>query len=135
MAQGKGNKKPTQSLITQGKCMEMIAQGMSHKQVVEALQADGMTYKNASTYYYLTLKEMLPDPQYFEDYKQSLTQKNIERLEGIVDDTISGDTAEKNTAIRAIEVMNKMCGIQDGSKVNIAKSKDGDEVIQIVFNK
>lgn len=128
-----GSKTKTENLVTQGRVMELIAQGKSHKYITDLLQEDGMTYKNASAMYYNTLKTMLPNPEWMEDYKRAITQTNIDRLEKIIDDTLSGDTASKNTAIRAIEVINKMVGLTGENKVNIAKNSQGDEVIQITF--
>lgn len=127
--------KSTQKLVTLDKVANLISQGKSHKYITDLLQEeDGVSYKNASVIYYQALKDLLPNPEWLEDYKRAITQTNIDRLEKIIDDTLSGDTASKNTAIRAIEVINKMVGLTGENKVNIAKNSQGDEVIQITFS-
>ena len=75
------------------------------------------------------------DPEYFEDYKKSVVQTNIDRLERIIDSSMDGNAGDKNAAIKAIDVMNKLVGAYGDNQVNIARNDKGDEVIQITFGK
>lgn len=126
-----GNKKKVSNLLTADRVMHMLSQGKNRNQILKVLQDEGMEYQAAKTMVYEGIRCLIPDPQYFEDYKRALAEKNLDRLDTIIESTISGDTAEKNTAIRAIEVQSRICN--GGNKVDIAKNTQGDEIIQITF--
>lgn len=87
--------------------------------------------------YYGALKKLLPDPDLFTAYKQSLAQQNIDRLESIVESSISGTTGDKAIAIKAIDTLNKMISAYGDNGITIAQQdKDGaQQVIKIVFDK
>lgn len=131
MAQG--NKKKVSNLLTAERVADMLAQGKGRNEIIRILQDEGMDYHAAKTMVYEGVRSMLPSPEFWEDYKRAKMEENMDRLDTIIDSTISGDTAEKNTAIRAIETQVKICG--GGNSVNIAKTSKGDEVIQITFGK
>ena len=95
-----------------------------------------MTFANASTLYYGALKEIQPDPNLLDDYKKSLIQTNLDRLEEIINTSITGNTGDKKVALQAIDTLNKMCGIyNDKNQVTIAKDNQNNEVIQITFDR
>lgn len=125
----------TETLITHEKVADMITKGHTRKYIVDKLMEDGVEYSNAAMLYYRTLKDLIPNPDFYEDYKRGVVQQNLDRLDRIIEQTISGDTADKNVAIKAIETINKMVGAYGENQVNIAKNKEGDEIIQITFNK
>lgn len=117
------------------KVMEWISQGHTRKYCMDRLQEEGMSRSAANTLYYNSLKELLPEPDLFTNYKQNLTQQNIDRLESIVESTISGNTAEKAIAIKAIDTLNKMCGSYGENSVTVAQNKEGEQIIRITFEK
>ena len=117
------------------KVMEWISQGHTRKYCMDRLQEEGMSRSAANTLYYNSLKELLPEPDLFTNYKQNLMQQNIDRLESIVESTISGNTAEKAIAIKAIDTLNKMCGSYGENSVTVAQNKEGEQIIRITFEK
>lgn len=124
------------TVVTHDKVMNLITQGKSRKEILDRLQEeDGLAFKGAVKIYYSALRDVIPDPEFFEDYKKSVVQQNIDRLERIIDSSIEGNAGEKNTAIKAIDVMNKLVGAYGENQVNIARNDKGDEVIQITFSK
>ena len=124
-----------EAALTQNKVMEWVSKGKSRKWCMERLQEEGMTSAAASSLYYESLKEMLPDPDLFADYKKALMQTNLDRLETIVESTISGNTGEKMVALKAIDQMCKLTGMYNDNQITVARNKDGDEIIQITFDR
>lgn len=124
------------ALITTQEISDRINDGQSKAQIIAWLQeAKNMTYGSAKNLYYNTLKEMVPDDAYLQAYKKSLATTNIARLEKIVDDSLSGNTADKAIALKAIDQLNKICGAYADNSVTIAQqNKNGDQqVIKITF--
>lgn len=129
------DKQEMQLAVTEIKVMEWISKGKTRQYCITKLQEDGMSKSAADHMYYGALKKLLPEPNLFTAYKQSLMQQNIDRLEQIVDNTISGGTGDKAIAIRAIDTLNKMCGVYGENSVTVANSKDGEQIIRIEFGK
>ena len=129
------DKQEMQLAVTEIKVMEWISKGKTRQYCITKLQEDGMTKSAADHMYYGALKKLLPDPDLFTAYKQSLMQQNIDRLEQIVDNTISGGTGDKAIAIKAIDTLNKMCGVYGENSVTVANNKDGEQIIRIEFGK
>ena len=124
------------SLMTTQEIADRVNEGQSKAQIIAWLQEErGMTWGSAKNLYYNTLKEMVPDDAYLQAYKKSLATTNIARLEKIVDDSLSGNTADKAIALKAIDQLNKICGAYADNSVTIAQqNKDGDgQVIKITF--
>lgn len=124
------------SLMTTQEIADRVNEGQSKAQIIAWLQEErGMTWGSAKNLYYNTLKEMVPDDAYMQAYKKSLATTNIARLEKIVDDSLSGNTADKAIALKAIDQLNKICGAYADNSVTIAQqNKDGDQqVIKITF--
>lgn len=129
------DKQDMQVAVTETKVMEWISKGKTRQFCITKLQEEGMTRSAADHLYYGALKKLLPDPDLFSAYKQSLMQQNLDRLEQIVDSTISGNTGEKAIAIKAIDTMNKMISAYGENGVLINKDKEGNEQIIIRFEK
>ena len=129
------DKQEMQLAVTEVKVMEWISKGKTRQYCITQLQEDGMTRSAADHMYYGALKKLLPDPDLFTAYKQSLMQQNIDRLETIVDNTISGGTGDKAIAIKAIDTLNKMCGVYGENSVTVANNKDGEQIIRITFDR
>lgn len=129
------DKKEMQVAVTETKVMEWISKGKTRQFCITKLQEEGMTKSAADTLYYGALKSMLPDPDLFSAYKQSLMQQNLDRLEQIVDSTISGNTGEKAIAIKAIDTLNKMAGVYGENSVTVANNKEGEQIIKITFDR
>lgn len=124
------------SLMTTQEIADRVNDGQSKAQIIAWLQEErGMAWGSAKNLYYNTLKEMVPDDAYLQAYKKSLATTNIARLEKIVDDSLSGNTADKAIALKAIDQLNKICGAYADNSVTIAQqNKDGDgQVIKITF--
>lgn len=127
------NKIATAVTITQ--VTEWISKGHTRQYCINKLMEDGVTYSNANVIYYGALKELTPDQNLFDDYKRGVIQQNLDRLETIIDSSISGNTSEKMVALKAIDQLNKLCGAYGENNITIAQqNKDGDgQVIQIRF--
>lgn len=124
------------NVVTQATVQEWVTKGKSRKWIMEQLTGEGLTVANANTIYYGALKELTPDPNLLDDYKKSLIQTNLDRLEEIINTSISGNTGDKKVALQAIDTLNKMCGIyNDKNQVTIAKDNQNNEVIQITFDR
>lgn len=129
------DKQDMQVAVTETKVMEWISKGKTRQFCITKLQEEGMTRSAADHLYYGALKKLLPDPDLFSAYKQSLMQQNLDRLEQIVDSTISGNTGEKAIAIKAIDTMNKMAGVYGENSVTVANNKEGEQIIKITFDR
>lgn len=124
------------TLITTQEIADRINDGKSKSEIIAWLQEErGMTWGGAKNLYYSTLKEMVPDDAYLAAYKKSLATTNMSRLERIVEDSLSGNTADKAIALKAIDQLNKMCGAYADNNITIAQqTKDGEgQIIQIRF--
>ena len=126
------------ALMTTQEIADMVNDGKSRKEIIEYLQEEkNMTWGSAKNLYYNTLKEMVPDEAYLKAYKKSLATTNMARLEQIIDESLSGNTADKAIALKAIDQLNKMVGAYADNSITIAQqNKDGDQqIIQIDFSK
>lgn len=113
---------------------EMIERGVPRKEVVDALEQQGMSRQNAYDMYYAALKELMPAPDLIDDHRKYIIQQNLDRLERIINTSITGNTGEKKVALQAIDTLNKMMGVyNDANKVMIGKNNQGEEIIQIEF--
>ena len=128
------DKQEMEIAVTEAKVAEWISKGKTRQYCMTKLQEDGMTRANASNLYYAALKSIMPDPDLFSDYKKTLMQQNIDRLENIVESSISGNTAEKALAIKAIDTLNKMVQAYGDNSVKIAQNKEGEQIIRISFD-
>ena len=121
--------------LTRLQVQEWISKGKSRKYCVDKLVETGMKNGAASMLYYRALKDMLPEPNLLDDYKKNLIQQNLDRLEQVIETSLSGNTADKAIALKAIDTLNKMCGAYSDNNITIAQqNKDGDQqIIQIRF--
>lgn len=125
-----------ETVTTQTQVQEWVTKGKSRKWIMEKLQKEGLTIPAANHIYYGALKELTPEPNLLDDYKKSLIQTNLDRLEEIINTSISGNTGDKKVALQAIDTLNKMIGIyNDKNHVTIAKDNQNNEVIQITFDR
>lgn len=122
---------------TQAEIMELISKGKTRKEIVDYLGSLGVKSRNCYVLYHNALKEMTPEEDYLDAEKKYLIQQNLDRLETIINSSITGNTGEKKVALAAIAELNKMCGVYADNKVTIAqKDKDDNEqIIEISFNK
>ena len=121
---------------TLAQTQELISKGMSRKDVCDWLETQGMGRSNAYQIYYSALKELVPEDNFLDDSKKYLIQQNLDRLERIINSTITGNTGDKKVALQAISELNRMIGVySDSNKVMIAKNNQGEEIIQIDFAK
>lgn len=119
--------------ITQATVAEWVSKGHTRKYCLDKLMEDGMCLSAAKVLYYGALKELTPDANLMDDYKRGIIQQNLDRLEQIVESSISGNTGEKMVALKAIDTLNKLVGAYGENSVTVAQSKEGDQIIQIRF--
>lgn len=132
------NKPRLEALTTSQDISDMINDGRSKAEIIAWLQEEkGMTWGSAKNLYYRTLKEMVPDDAFLSAYRKSLARTNMDRLERIVEGSMSGSTADKAIALKAIDQLNRMCGAYADNNITIAQQdKDGaQQVIKITFEK
>ena len=121
--------------LNRSQVQEWIIDGKTRKEILTALEENGVSPSQAKHLYYDTLKGLAPAPDFLENHKAIIIQQNLDRLEKIIQDCIDGQTGEKKVALQAIAELNKMCGVYEANKVTIAKNQEGDEMIQITFDK
>lgn len=124
-----------ENALTQGTVAEWISKGHTRKYCLEKLVEDGMELGPAKRLYYGALKELTPEPNMLDDYKRGIIQQNLDRLEQIVESSISGNTGEKMVALKAIDTLNKLVGAYGENSVTVAQSKEGEQIIRITFDK
>lgn len=119
---------------TQAEIMELISKGKTRKEIVDYLGSLGVKSRNCYVLYYNALKEMTPEEDYLDAEKKYLIQQNLDRLETIINSSITGNTGEKKVALQAISELNRMIGVyNNGTGVVINKNNKGDEQIIISF--
>lgn len=115
---------------------ERISKGEPREKLIKELVAGGMDRTKASRYYYDALKEITPEDTILDSYKKGMMQVNLNRLETIIETSISGNSQDKQVALKAIAELNKMLGLSnDTNKVTLANNKEGEQIIQIEFSK
>lgn len=131
------DKKDMTTLTTQMQIAEWVTKGKSRKFIMDKLMnEEGLTRANANTLYYGALKEITPEPDLMDNYKRVLIQQNLDRLEQIVNTSIDGNYQDKAVALKAIDQLNRLCGAYaDTNSVTVARNKDGEEIIQITFDR
>lgn len=129
------NRQNIDNALTQTKVAEWISKGHTRQYCLKRLVDDGMTPYNAQNMYYGAMKLITPEPDLFDEYKKGIIQQNLDRLEQIVESSISGNTGEKMVALKAIDTLNKLVGAYGENSVTIAKNKDNEEIIRITFDK
>lgn len=129
------NKKKVENLATQTEITQMLGDGKSRMSIIKYLKEQGINEGQANYLYYAALKELSPETNLLDDYKRGIIQQNLDRLEKIVEKSMDGNSQEKSVAVKAIAEINKMLGAYQDSSVTIARNKEGDEVIQITFDR
>lgn len=125
-----------QKRATLTEIVELISKGKTRKEIVDYLGSLGIENSYCYDLYHAALKEMIPEDDYLDAEKKYLIQKNLDRLETIINCSITGNTGDKKVALQAIDALNKMIGVySDSNKVTIAKNNQGEEIIQIDFNR
>jgi len=114
---------------------EFILEGHSRTDIVKWLEGQGIQRRNAYLIYYQALEELMPDESLIDNEKRYLIQQNLDRLESIINSSINGNTGDKKVALQAISELNKMLGIYESNKVTIANNKEGEQIVQITFDK
>lgn len=110
---------------------KMVSEGKTRETCLKhIIETKGIKMQQAKQYYDAAIRYLMPDD--LDEYKKEILAKNFERLETIVERGMK-DSADLRLAKEAIAELNRMCGI-GGNKVTMAKSKDGDEMIQINFD-
>ena len=111
----------------------MISDGKSRKTIQQYIKDNyGVKDRQARCYYSAALRLLIPDESEFDEYRKGLIQANIDRLEKIIERSITGNTQDMKVAKDCISELNKMMGL--GDKTNIMINRNDNEetfVIQI----
>lgn len=101
----------TEKIISLAK---MISEGMSRKNLQEWIMTNyGVGDRQARAYYSAALRYLIPDNE--EEYKRGLIQANINRLETIIERTMSEGSADYKSAIAAIKEINRLVAPNENS--------------------
>lgn len=107
---------------------KLITEGYSRKDIQAYCKENyGVGERQQRSYYGAAVRYLLPENA--EDYRNGLLQANIDRLEHIISQTMSGQNYRD--ALTAIKEMNNL--LQPKNNVTIAK-KGETEIIQISFD-
>lgn len=121
---------------------EKISEGESRSSIQKWIKENlsngdtPMGDRQVRAYYAAGMKMLIPDENEFGDYKRGLMMANIDRLEKIIQKSIDSNDAQMlRVAKDCIAEMNKILGLNSNNTVTIAKNTDGEEIIQISFEK
>ena len=111
---------------------ELLSKGATRQEAMSFIEEHTACKRTArEQLYYQALRNLSP-ANLEDDERRYLIRKNLDRLEGIINETITGNTREKKVALAAIDSLNKMLGV-GGSNVTIAQNREGEQVIEIKF--
>lgn len=113
-----------------------IAKGASMRKVMDFCQEEwGLSEKQSYTYYLAALKFLCPTDEELDEYRKSMIQVQIARLEKIMDKGIESDDPQMlRLAKDCISEISKILGMTEKQKVTIENEKE-DQVIKIEFSK
>lgn len=109
-----------------------VAKGWTKDRIVNYVKDQwGLSDTQASRYYYSAVRYLVPDDP---EFKQSLVEKNIARLEQMIEDAM--EAGERKEANDLIKTLNQMLGVAQGNKVTIGNRDDegNQQVIEITFD-
>ena len=108
-----------------------ITKGWTRDHVFDyAMDQWGLSQTQASRYYYAAVRYLVPDDP---EYRQSLIEKNIARLESMIEDAMeAGERKEANDLIKTLQQILQ----PSGNKVAIGQfTPDGaQQTIEITFD-
>ena len=78
-----------QMKATQAEIIELISKGKTRKEIVDYLGSLGIENSYCYRLYHSALKEMIPEEDYLDAEKKYLIQQNLDRLETIINSSIS----------------------------------------------
>lgn len=106
-----------------------ICEGGSRTSIFEWIKNQyGIGYRQSRKYYSAAIRFLIPEDM--EEYRKELIQANIQRLETIIEDTMTTKGMAYTTAIQAIKELNKMLGL-DNSKMVAVETPDTKFVIKL----
>lgn len=116
---------------------KMISAGKSRDTIQKyAMEEYQIKDAQARAYYRAALRTLIPDEKHFDEYRRGLIEANLNRLEKIVEKCIdSNDANMLANARQAIAEINRMVMGGNENKVTIAKNSQGEETIEITFEK
>lgn len=122
-----------QTIMRVDEIAQMISDGKSRKTIQQYIKDNyGVKERQARAYYTAALRLLIPDESEYDEYRKGLIQANIDRLEKIIERSITGNTQDMKVAKDCISELNKMMGL--GDKTNIMINKNNEEetfIIQI----
>lgn len=101
---------------------KMISEGQSRQKVQEWIMTNyEVGERQARAYYSAALRYLVPDNE--EEYKKGMIQANINRLENIIERTMTEDRTDFKNAIAAIRELNRIVEPKEKNTIEVA-SKD-----------
>lgn len=112
-----------------------IREGKSRATIIQTLiDTEGYAEVTATEYYQRSMRLMIPKD--VDEYHRQIIAANLSRLETLIERTMDEKSTDKDYRLAKdlIAEVNKICGIGNSNKVEIAKNKDGEEAIRITFD-
>lgn len=109
-----------------------IAKGWTKDRAMDYAQNEwGLSYTQASRYYYSAVRYLVPDDP---EFRKSLIDKNIARLELMIEEAM--EAGERKEANDLIKTLNTMLGVNANTKVQVGQyTPDGaQQTITITFD-
>lgn len=100
---------------------KMISEGQSRQKVQEWIMTNyEVGDRQARAYYSAALRYLIPDNE--EEYKKGMIQANINRLENIIERTMTEDDADFKNAIAAIREINRILEPKEKNTIEVASN-------------
>lgn len=129
----KESKPSTETMRRVEEAAKMITRGKGRNQIIEFVQKKyNLSYEQARRYYICATRFLVPENQ--EEYRASLIEHNVQRLEQIIQDSM--DNKDYKMAKEAIAELNRTMGVGSG-KVSVGMKNDpetGENVVIVNFN-
>ena len=91
-----------QKRATLTEIVELISKGKTRKEIVDYLGSLGIENSYCYDLYHAALKEMIPEDDYLDAEKKYLIQKNLDRLETIINCSITGKLLGQKVGSRVL---------------------------------
>lgn len=143
MGQSQRNYRKDHSLIPLDSCTpavaqrvrtiaEMVSQGKSRLSVMSFIENDmGYSHSQAKEYYETAIAYLCPDDE--EEYRRGLIQVNFNRLEDIIERSMSGPEKNLKLAKECIAEMNRVLVASQKLVIENVKDNNGNEAFRITF--
>ena len=119
----KGAKPKSSTVVKLNEAVKMITDGKSKETVIRHfMEKYGLSRDQSYKYWCCGCKLLIPKD--IDEYKKSMIQANIDRLEKIIEQGMSSGNLK--VAKEAIAELNKMFGINGGTQVSVKQDADSN---------